>query len=505
MKVVTAKEMSRIEDIACSEGACEKTFMECAGRGIANRTKIFIQAHGYDQKVTLLCGKGNNAGDAYVAGLYLLQEGYEVHSLQLSPLKTCSPLCQENAQKFQSLGKIVWIQNEEEIQLPPTGVLLDGLFGTGFHGKPQGLFKHAIQLMNQSKLPTLSIDIPSGLNGNTGETVETAVHAASTFFLGLPKTGFFIRNGWNSVGDLNHVDFGLNSSYIEQAQENFQKLSLFDIQNLLPHYHRNQNKYEAGYVVGLAGSHGMSGAALLSSYCALRGGAGIVRLFFPQHMQTEMVGCPFELITQGYTLEDKDSILSEINKSSASYLGPGLGASEESITLFNMLLPHIETPCVLDADALNIFSSFPQKLPSQTVMTPHLGEMHRLLGLQKKNTLDLHFLDSCQAFTEKHQVTLVLKGGPTFVLHPYSHITVCTEGSPGMATAGSGDVLTGLIAALMAQGLSGKNAALLAVTLHGIAGEYCSETIGPRSMIASDLIEALPIAFEALNDPRSPV
>ena len=499
MKVIAAKEMARIENLAFTEGSSDEEFMCNAGAGIARVIEREITAHKHEKQITLICGKGNNAGDAYVAGTLLIQKWYQVKALQLVPINECGPLCQKQLKHFEeNKGKVHLVQAEEDIEFPRSGILLDGILGTGFRGKVEGIFHTAISAANDSRLPTIAIDIPSGLNGNTGETGGIAIEAFITIFLCLPKTGFFIRDGWNHVGELHRVDFGLKNKHLKSSQADFVTVTHSQASSLLPPVIRNRHKYQAGYVVGIAGSPGMPGAALLASYASLRSGAGIVRLLHPDGMQAELANSPYELIKQAFTPNSEDNLIPILNEATSTFVGPGLGSSEQSKILLRKILPKITKPCVIDADALNILSIEKIPLPEHSIMTPHSGEMHRLLGLKEKHPLDLNFIHLCSSYCEENNVTLILKGSPSFIFHPGETPLVNPYGDPGMATAGAGDVLTGLLASLLAQGLSTKDAAYLGVYIHALAGENASKQLSSYCIVASDLIDALPLAYELL-------
>ena len=497
-KIVTPKEMARVEALAYAEGASEKNFMEMAGIGVAAITLDYIQKHGLSKNFLLLCGKGNNSGDAYAAGVKLLQEGYKGSALQIVPLEDATHLCKENAKRFTDHGGI--LDNIEKCN--PTyfksfDIILDGIFGTGFHGPVLEPYRTAIQMANESKKPIIAIDIPSGLNGETGKVEQIAIQATETAFLALPKQGFFLEDGWNYVGRLRQVDFGIPSKYLDQASSQMKMTCEKEIQALLPPIVRKRHKYQRGYVIGLSGSPGMPGAAMLSSYAALRGGAGIVRLLHPEGMQTELAPSPYELIRQSYPKGDNE--IDEImNRASATYVGPGLGRSKEVSVLLRSLLPKLIKPCVIDADALYFLSIEETTLPKYSLLTPHRGEMLRLLKLTSPPKSDLEWISLCQEYVNKHGVVLILKGGPSFIFQPESEVTINPSGDPGMATAGSGDVLTGFLASLLAQGLTLYHAAVLGVYLHGLAGEFAAEEKSSYGMIASDILEKIPNAYIAL-------
>lgn len=492
MKVVSSKQMAEIESLAYREGSSAEEFMDEAGSGVALMAHEYAETNFLDRTIILLCGRGNNAGDAYVAGIDLLHLDYDVTAVQVEPIEEATLLCRQNHQRFlMEGGRVVDSLNE----FPSSSLIIDGIFGTGFHGTISEPYATLVRAANDSKLPILAIDIPSGLNGDNGLTEGEAIVATETAFLGLPKSGFFLHQGWNHVGKLRYVDFGLPKQLIDNCEASLIMTSVDMMRPLLPPVKRNQHKYEAGYVVGLSGSVGMSGAAILSAISALRAGAGIVRLLHPDGIQMELANSPYELIKQPYHPDDIHTIAETMNQASATYVGPGLGRSNQTRQLLRVLLPTLQTPCVIDADALTIISEEEITLPRQTVMTPHMGEMRRLLKIDKL-PLSIELLDICQEFCNQKNITLVLKGGPTFIFHPGELVRVNSTGDPGMATAGSGDVLTGLIASLLAQGLAPHDAATLGVFLHGLAGEHAAQEMTSRGVIASDIIYRYPEAFK---------
>lgn len=496
MKVLSAKAMAELEARTYQLGYQDRDFMEKAGQNIAHATHAFIQQHQLSHQIWLLCGKGNNGGDAFVAGCYLLEQDYQVTAIQLESLNQCSPLCQQNGHRFLNQGGKILSQ----IDHFSTGVILDGLFGTGFRGELQPPYVALVQAANQSELPILAIDIPSGLNGSTGQIEGPVIQATETIFLGLPKTGFFLQEGWNVVGKLRYTDFGLPSSLIEQAPASFELLTLSKAASLLPAIKRNRHKYQAGYVMGLAGSPTMPGAGLLSSLAAFRGGSGMVRLLYPKGMEAELSSSPYELIKIPYTYDHPEEISQLLQKAGSTFIGPGLGRSEQAQQLLHAIMPHLEKPCVIDADALTLYANQAFELPKQAILTPHTGEMQTLLHASSKLNLNLELLQTCQQYAETHNITLILKGAPTFIFHPHQPIFVNPTGDPGMATAGSGDVLTGLLASLLSQGLSCHEAALLGVYLHGLAGECAAqERQVSYGMMATDLIAHFATAYHLLQ------
>ncbi len=321
-----------------------------------------------------------------------------------------------------------------------------------------------IERANASTLPIMAIDTPSG----------GMIQASETLSLGLPKTTLF--ENWECVGRLSIHDFGLPQKYIDQAEEAFNLITTIQ----LPKIKRTRHKYEAGYVVGVGGSPGMPGAAILSSFAALRAGAGIVRLFHPAGMEAELAAAPPEIIRCSY--RDSQPIVEALKKADALFIGPGLGLQAHE--LLRELL-RTTTPCVIDAEALTLIGTYRFKLPPLAIITPHGGEMKRLL--QEGETP--------QQFADVNDVIVVLKGAPTYIFSPHRKPFIMARGDPGMATAGSGDVLTGIIAAFLAETKDPLLSAQLGTYMHGVAGEIAASYLTSYSLVASDITEALPEAF----------
>lgn len=497
MEVVTPKEMQRIEGLAYADGHSEALFMEEAGKEVAEAAVALLSRCYSASKVLLLCGVGNNGGDAYVAGVHLLRDhDLEVEAIQLGEMEKASALCLQQRQRFLDVGGTVVFGLPPRSAIHEAGLLIDGLFGTGFHGEVYGDFCTLIQWANQSGRAILAVDIPSGLNGETGARGTVAIGATETVFLGLPKQGFFLDEGWRHVGRLVYGDFGIDGLYTGQAKGALQLLTHEAVASYLAAPLRDQHKYQAGYVVGIAGCSGMPGAALLASTAALRGGAGIVRLIHPKGMEAELSGAPYELIRQSFS--PGESLSDTVQRANSVFVGPGLGKDLGLRRWLLSFLKEISCPLVIDADALNALADEGVAPPSGAILTPHRGEMQRLLGVDFFGR-SLDDLKQCQEYCERHQVFCILKGGPTFLFAPGEQPWVLSFGHPGLATAGTGDVLTGIVAACLAKGLPPLHAMRLAVALHALAGEAAADEWTGHAMLASDLFDALPQAFRCLN------
>jgi NAD(P)H-hydrate epimerase len=480
LKVVTNEEMRRIESLAYTQGHREGQFMDGAGAAIAQAVARWIESRNLPKRLFLLAGKGNNGGDGYTAALHLLQMGISVRAFQLFSPETCSPLCRERYDQFTNAGGAVTnLFQGEPLKLDEPGVILDGIVGTGFQGKAEGIVFTTIASVNNKGMPILAIDIPSGLNGTTGEVGSIAIEATATLYLGLPKLGFFIQDGWDHVGELHPIDFGLPAKFVEQAESPAYLLA--EAHLTLPKLRRTQHKYDAGYLLAVAGSIAMTGAAFLASLAALRSGAGIVRLFTEKGMST--ASAPWEVICEE---RDLQRIFEEVPRATSLLIGPGLGRARATQKFVASLLERIGLPTLIDADALH---ALPKTLPAKTLITPHRGEMRALLGDQEPS------IDQCQKFVEERSVTLTLKGAPTFVFHPGTKPLIIPRGDPGMATAGSGDVLSGIYGGLLKHDVDMRAVAALGAYLHALAGEICAREKGSHSLIASDLITAIPRAY----------
>lgn len=468
IKVVSAEEMARIEQ----KGDHER-YMAEAGRKVAEVVMLYVKEHDLPKQVTLLVGKGNNGGDAYAAGAWLLEEGYKVHAYAL--YDEVSPLNRKFRESFRKKrGRF-----EDKLE----GLLLDGLLGTGLKGKVEKKMAALIEMANGSGLPIIAIDIPSGLHGTTGEVGGVAIVANETVGLGLPKIGYFTHRGWNYVGKFRLADFGLPKEAIAEAEAIAYLPKILELPTIL----RTRNKYQAGYVMGYAGSKAYSGAAKMAGLAALRAGSGIVRIFHPE----EIGPTPLELICNHWSEREWTETLKRAN---SVFIGPGLGSAKEWLKDH---LRGIKQPCVIDADAL-----LPDVIyPKRAILTPHRGEVLRLLGLKKAPREEELFAKVIK-YCVLRNVYVVLKGAPTFIFGPKHKPLIVPRGDPGMATAGSGDVLTGVIAALLAQGCEPYEGAVLGVTLHAIAGEMAAMQKSSYCMIASDIIESMPAAFQSLIQGR---
>ena len=478
MKVVTSDEMSRLEALSEKNGVTTAELMQKAGKSVASFTKDFIEANGFQKRVYLLVGKGNNGGDALVAGIELFSSGIEVVAIVADANETHSQLASQAKTKFLQMGGKVYPLSLMRSHIPEGGIILDGIFGTGFHGAIRGAYQEMIDYANRSGMPILSIDIASGIGGE-GDPIAASV----TLSIGFPKSVSYVGNGWDYSGIIQNLPI-FSESIEEEATAVFSSVEKAELSHLLPHIKRSRHKYERGFVAVIAGSPGMTGAAFLASLGAFKGGAGIVHLYTPEKLASAFFGLP-ELIVK--PLESLDNL----EKYGAIVIGPGLGREEKTGDLVEEVLSEAKK-VVIDGDALFHVAERRLLLPAGAILTPHQGELNRLLGGDYPQRSSEWFNVSAQ-FASKRKITLLAKGGPTFLFGEEPR--VIPFGDPGMATAGSGDLLSGMIGALLACGLVSSSAALLGASLHGIAGELAAEKVSSYSMTVQDIADQVPNVF----------
>lgn len=489
--IVYGSHLRDIEKLSIDQGASEESYVWNVGLAISEQIDSIISSLGKEKSAILLLGKGNNAADALAVGCHLRELGFGVYAYSLFPKSVFSPLCKKIFLRFQKKGGR--LLHTEQLSFEESGCIIDGIFGSGYHTKNlrAGITK-VIIAANHSKVPIFSIDIPSGLQGDTGVAANSCIQADYTFYLGFPKIGFFIQDGYNYIGKLIPIDFGLEKKFEEKLRPVGKLINEKQVPSLLPIITRNRHKYEAGYVITIGGSVGMEGAGILSAISALKVGAGISRLF-SSSVNREM---PLEILQ---SLREKADILQEGKRCNAAIIGPGLGTDSYDEALLQDILHKLEAPLIIDADGINLCARHAlHSFTKRTIFTPHHKELLRLL--HKEETHPSLLLQHCQDFVDKYDCVLVYKGAPTWIFCKNLPAIVITRGDPGMATAGTGDVLAGIIGGFVAQGLALYNAAVLGVYLHGIAGEIAASEKTSYSVIASDLIVALPAAFFSLYD-----
>lgn len=457
------------------------------------------------EHITVYCGTGNNGGDGYIVAALAKLRQIPVQVIQVGDhrsLKGDAKLAYDFA-GAQSVEMLTF----EKAKTPEQGVIVDALLGTGFSGALRTPFDQAIGQINQSKLPVIAVDIPSGLNSDTGVVSDYCVKADLTVsFIGL-KRGSFTACGPEQCGEIFFDDLDVPAGIYEAIQNEVNKLELGALLALLPKRNRNAHKGDFGHVLIIGGDHGYGGAVLMAAESAARCGAGLVSVAtHVEHIAALLARRPEVM---AHAVENHHALLPLLEKSSVIVIGPGLGMTPWSEQLLYHAVHYViqeqakenHIPLVMDADALNMLAEgrVIKDLPEQVILTPHPGEAARLLATNTQQIQQDRFAAAKQ-LQEKYRATVILKGAGT-VIASSEKISLCAHGNPGMASGGMGDVLSGICGALLAQHLSAQQAAELGVCLHGHAADILTEEhamngTGERGLLATDLI---PVIHQLIN------
>lgn len=468
-------------------------------------------------KILVLAGSGNNGGDAFAAARQLRGRGTNPVVYLVGEKASVTGDARINLDILEKTGLTVTELNETKLSgsdlleellanLHQSELILDGIFGTGLSREVSGLAKLVIEAANGSGKPILSIDIPSGIDGRDGSIKGACIHADVTVTFCLPKTGLVLHPGCEYVGRLVTADISIPSCVLENRNISAEYIDKELVSGMIPKRTPNSNKGDYGRLLIVTGSTGMTGSGCLSSMAALRSGTGLVYVGVPKSLASiygssmkEPITVPLEDNGSGcLAAESAVQILTRMNRMDAAAVGPGLTSSSNISEIVNRVLRESNIPLVLDADALNSIAgntSILKGLEIPVVITPHPGEMSRLTGLGT-DEIQADRIGLARSFASDYKVTVVLKGSRTVVALPDGRMYINSTGNAGMATAGTGDVLTGIIAGLIAQGMDAGNAAIAGVYLHGLAGDLASEKLGMHGMLAGDVVDMLPLAIK---------
>lgn len=517
MKLASPKEMNAIDAYAINNlGIPGIKLMENAALRVVEEIRAVCGGNVAERKMLLLAGKGNNGGDAFAAARLMASMGSQVSVYVFAAKKDISGDTGTNLKRLEELGlQVPEVIGDRQVPslleaIAQADIIVDGIFGTGFKGKPEGVIKAAIEAVNSSGKPVTAIDIPSGVNGETGQVPGVCIKAALTVTFCLPKTGLAVHPGCEYTGRLVVADIGIPPEAVEKADIRLRIIDTGDVARLLPERKTDTSKGSYGRLLVVTGSTGMTGSGCLCANAAMRTGAGLVYVGVPAGLAhiyasklTEPIIIPLEDAGNGSLSEGSGpQIVRAMEKMTVAAVGPGLSAGREIFKVIEDIIAESRLPMVLDADALNALStdvSILKKLKAGAVITPHPGEMARLTGLSIREVQE-NRLKTAQEFAAAWGVVVVLKGARTVIALPDGTAFVNTRGNPGMATAGAGDVLAGVIASLIGQGLSLQDAAIAGVHIHSLAGDAAAEKKGMPGMIASDIIEELPYVIKRLNE-----
>ncbi len=507
--VATVGQMRECDRVTIEEiGIPGIVLMETASRAAAEKARQMLGGDAKGKRVICLCGKGNNGGDGFAMARHLRGWGAEVE-VHL----TCQP---ESLQGDAALNRDFWLRTGGKINVVAAGagisridwhadLIVDALLGTGFAPPLNAFTSQLIQKANDSSIPILGVDIPSGVSGDSGEIGELAINAKQTVTFGLLKPGLILPPGRMHAGEVTVADIGIPTEVVARQNIALFHVEATDDSRLLPSLSSNAHKGDAGLVYILAGSPGMTGAATLVAEAALKTGAGLVTVGVPKSLNpilevklTEAMTDPLpETASGGLARDSWQLVAKRLVWADAVAFGPGVGKDDETGDLLGAILTEIKKPLVIDADGLNILAKMPELmklLSGKTVLTPHPGEFSRLTGLPIAEITRNPVL-TARKYSAEWGVVIHLKGAPSITASPDGTVFINSTGNPGMATGGSGDVLTGIIVALLAGGLAPLEATWAGAYIHGRAGDLARDTFGERSMIAGDIISHLPAAL----------
>lgn len=502
MKILSAQEIRLLDQYTIiNEPILSIDLMERAARSI----KRWIQDNlNPEMTYQIFSGTGNNGGDGLALGVLLLQEGYEV---QINLVKFSAELsldCATNEKRIWEFGaEINYIQKKEDLpEIADNAIIIDAIFGSGLTRAIEGIAAETIEYINNSLKPIVAIDLPSGLSSDSINPDGPIIEADIVLTLEFPKLSLLIPENEDFVGNWTVIDIGLSEQGLENAENIYNYLLPTEVNQLLVEAPKFAHKGLNGWGMLIAGSKSMTGASILSAKAALRSGIGKLSIAGPERNYTSVQAAVPEAmyLVQGEVYTTR---IPELDACDFVAIGCGIGITKETEKLVLDVLKKTPSPMVIDADALNILSlnkAWIKKIPKYSILTPHLGEFERLVG-KAENTFQR--LEMLRKFAMDHEIIMVLKGAHTAIAIPNGQIYFNSTGNPGMATAGSGDVLTGILLALLCQGYNPVDSTILGVYLHGLSGDIALDFESTESLIASDIVDNLGKAFKQLRDKNN--
>jgi hydroxyethylthiazole kinase-like uncharacterized protein yjeF len=512
-----ADAMRRIDEAAIHKlGTPSFELMERAGAQVARVARDLISEFDLFGTTLILCGAGNNGGDGLVAARHLAAAGRSIRLCILAPEAKLTALAAAHLKRLKDDTSVVpEIQPDSPAVGDDVGLVIDALLGTGSTGALREPYAGWLAACNHANVPVLSVDAPSGMDLDTGAVEGVAFHAMATVALGELKPGYFRSPGRRYSGRVYPVDIGLPAEATADAHTDLYLITPEGVAALLPNRPSDGHKGTFGRVAVVGASTGMTGAAVLASLAALRTGCGLVALGVPKSLNAICEGKATEVVTHPLAevkdkgvcaLRAKSEILKMADAAGALVLGCGMGRHHETRDLIGRLVAEQSTPLILDADGLHPFGDDPDLLVrhrAPMIITPHPGELAHLLG-EDIDSIQADRVGAARRAARHFDCICVLKGALTVVATVTGQAYINPTGNAGMGTAGSGDVLAGIIGSLVAQGASMSAAATAGVYIHGLAGDQAAQLVGERALIASDLLESLPEALTVLEQESWP-
>lgn len=518
LAVFTAEEMRRLDRRAIEElGIPGATLMENAGRGAADVIAGFLGGRATrGARVAIICGKGGNGGDGFVVARWLRRRGWRPSVWLTTPAGEITGDAGKKLTALKGTGvrpRLVTDDKELAGDLSAVDAVVDGLLGTGARGVPAGLTARCIELVNAAGRPVIALDIPSGLPADGGPPAGVCVRATLTATFAALKRGLVTPPGVDFAGRVEVVPIGIPEAEVGRGITTF-LLERSDITRQLPPRPRTAHKGTYGHLLIVAGSLGKTGAAALAARAAMRAGAGLVTVATAASQQPVVAGLVLEAMTEALPETEARSIASSAREAlvdlaarrDAVAIGPGLGLDPDTRDLARSLMRDLGRPVVIDADALTALAGrldVLAKASAPRCLTPHPGEMARLLE-RTVAEVERDRIEAARELAVGRGVHLVLKGAASVIADPVGTTYINPTGNPGMASGGTGDVLTGLVGAFLARGMAPSTALQVGVFLHGLAGDLAAERFGQEALVASDLIAAVPAAFRELHSVDAP-
>jgi NAD(P)H-hydrate epimerase len=457
-------------------------------------------------RIYVFAGQGNNGADALAVVRLLVEKGYYVFTYLINPSKILSPDCEINKERLKNEGYKQLIEIDKSFSPPklePQDIIIDGLFGSGLNRPLEGGFAKVVEYINRSESKVVSIDIPSGLFGedNKENNEQYIIQADLTLTFEFPKISFLMPENNLYVGEWKELSIGIHPDALTKIKTSYGLITDEDIVSLIRTRDRFAHKGNFGHALLVAGSKGKMGAALLAAKGCLRSGAGLLTVHLPGRGEGFVQTALPEAMVDVDKNPDFVTEVKDITKYDAIGIGPGIGKADETMALLNKLLETADAiPLVIDADALNLIADNNEllhRLPEGTILTPHPGEFDRLMGNSESA---YERIQKARSIASEQKICIILKGAYTAVCTSTGKVFFNTSGNPGMATAGSGDVLTGVILSLLAQGYRPEEASVIGVYLHGVAGDLAAASLSEESMIAGDIIQMLGKSFRQMHD-----
>lgn len=465
--------------------------------------KLFIQKFPLQsvKEIHVFCGLGNNGGDGLAIAKILYQLKYPI---RISVVRYSDNTSEDFETNFQRLLEILPVQNiHETIGIPSINsetIVIDALFGSGLNRAIEGLAGEVIEKINQSNAIVLSIDIPSGLLADAHTPFDNIISAQLTISFQVPKLAFFFPENYQYVGAWQTVAIGLNEEKLHSFETNYFTLDKENVQKLLKKREKFSHKGTYGKALLVVGSYGKMGAGILASRACMRAGVGLLTVFVPNYgyeiMQTSV---PEVMVIPDNSKHFIHTYFEGLQNYDVIGMGCGMDTKRDTLIFLAKFLENHHKPLIIDADALNMIAedtSLLAHVPKNSIFTPHPKEFERLLGKSENN---FERLEKMKRFCQEQEVYMILKGAHSAIATPSGKTYFNTTGNAGMATAGSGDVLAGILTGLLAQGYSSEETCILGVFLHGLAGDLAKQDLGENAMIASDIIHYLPNAFLELE------